>query len=67
MDEAEDRRGAAQQARHASHPRSGQMRRSRPDAALDEWLQHGLRAMFDNVTQEPVPDELLQLIEQADK
>ncbi len=32
-------------------------------AAFDIWLQHGLHQMFDPVAQEPVPEELLRLIE----
>lgn len=34
-----------------------------PQAAFDIWLQHGLHQMFDRVAQEPVPEELLRLIE----
>jgi hypothetical protein len=33
------------------------------DAAFDAWLRHGLHAMFDDIAREPVPDELLRLIE----
>ncbi len=32
-------------------------------AAFDIWLQHGLHQMFDGVAKEPVPEELLRLIE----
>lgn len=32
-------------------------------AAFDIWLQHGLHQMFDGVAQEPIPEELLRLIE----
>jgi hypothetical protein len=35
----------------------------RPEAAFDLWLQRGLHQMFDDVAREPVPDELLRLIE----
>lgn len=34
-----------------------------PEAAFDVWLERGLHAMFDQVTQEPIPAELLELIE----
>jgi len=33
------------------------------DEAFDLWLERGLHAMFDKVTQEPIPPELLALIE----
>jgi hypothetical protein len=36
-----------------------------PDAAFDLWLQRGLHQLFDNVAKEPIPEELLRLIEQA--
>ena len=34
------------------------------EAAFDVWLQRSLHKLFDDVTKEPVPDELLRLIEQ---
>ncbi len=37
------------------------------EAAFDLWLQKGLHDMFDNVAREPVPDELLRLIEEDRK
>ncbi|MFC3124980.1 NepR family anti-sigma factor [Pseudoroseomonas globiformis] len=54
----------AEQAMQASHPGSGRARKRTPDAAFDEWLQRGLHAMYDDVAQEPIPDELLRLIDQ---
>ncbi|WP_424134596.1 NepR family anti-sigma factor [Roseomonas chloroacetimidivorans] len=35
-----------------------------PEAAFDLWLQRGLHQMFDDVMREPIPEELLRLIEQ---
>lgn len=32
-------------------------------AAFDIWLQRGLHQLYDDVATEPVPDELLKLIE----
>jgi hypothetical protein len=32
-------------------------------AAFDVWLQRGLHTLFDDVTREPIPEELLRLIE----
>ncbi len=37
------------------------------DAAFDVWLQKGLHDIFDNVANEPIPDELLRLIEEDRK
>jgi hypothetical protein len=37
--------------------------RSKPRAAFDVWLDRGLHSMFDQVANEPVPEELLRLIE----
>ncbi len=43
--------------------RAGRGRTSAPEAAFDLWLQRGLRDMFDDVAKEPIPPELLALIE----
>ncbi len=32
--------------------------------AFDIWLQRGLHQLYDSVAKEPIPDELLNLIEQ---
>ncbi len=37
--------------------------KARPVAPFDLWLQRGLHQMFDDVAKEPIPDELLKLIE----
>lgn len=42
-------------------------RKSAPDVAFDAWLDRGLRAMFDDVAKEPLPPELLALIEKDRK
>ncbi len=33
------------------------------DGAFDLWLQRGLHQLYDDVANEPIPDELLRLIE----
>jgi hypothetical protein len=38
-----------------------------PDAAFNLWLQRGLHDLFDDVAKEPIPEELLRLIEEARK
>ena len=35
-----------------------------PSEAFDVWLQQGLHKLYDSVAKEPIPDELLKLIEQ---
>jgi hypothetical protein len=40
----------------AASPRKGQ-------AAFDLWLQRGLHKLFDDVASEPIPEDLLRLIE----
>jgi len=43
-------------------------KQSRPtDAAFDVWLNRGLHQLFDDVANEPVPAELLKLIEDDQK
>ena len=34
------------------------------DAAFDLWLQRGLHQLFDDVAGEPIPPELLKIIEE---
>lgn len=34
------------------------------DKAFDIWLQRGLHQLYDTVAKEPIPEELLRLIEQ---
>jgi len=33
------------------------------DAAFDLWLRRGLHKLFDDVAKEPIPEEILKLIE----
>ncbi len=39
-------------------------RATKGDAAFDVWLQRGLHKIYDDVANEPIPDELLRLIEE---
>ena len=34
------------------------------DAAFDLWLQRGLHKLYDEVAKEPIPEEILRLIEE---
>lgn len=42
----------------------GQPSDSPGDRAFDMWLQRSLHRMFDDVASEPIPPELLRLIEE---
>ena len=46
----------------AGNPRAVPKRRRKGDA-FELWLQRGLHQMFDDVANEPVPDELRKLID----
>jgi hypothetical protein len=39
-------------------------RAGKGDAAFDVWLKRGLHKIYDDVANEPIPDELLKLIEE---
>jgi hypothetical protein len=47
----------------STRPRSAGRKPGKADAAFDVWLQRSLHRMFDDVAQEPVPEDLLKLIE----
>ena len=42
---------------------AGRKRRFKSDVAFDLWLDRGLRAVYDGVAEEPIPPELLALID----
>jgi len=44
-------------------PRKGR----KTEAAFDLWLQKGLHEIYDKVASEPIPEELLKLIEEDRK
>lgn len=37
------------------------------DSAFDVWLNRGLHKLFDDVAKEPIPEELLKLLEEDSK
>ncbi|MBI0434896.1 hypothetical protein [Roseomonas sp. KE0001] len=63
MDQRADKRVLAEPGKSSQRPSGGRARKGTPDAAFDIWLQRGLHAMFDGVAKEPIPEELLRLIE----
>ena len=48
----------------AEKPKKAPVPKRKTDAAFDVWLERGLHQMFDDVAREPVPDDLLKLIQQ---
>jgi hypothetical protein len=42
-------------------------RGKRTEAAFDLWLQRGLHEIYDEVAREPIPEDLLKLIEEDRK
>jgi hypothetical protein len=55
---------------HAKQAQAKQIGVAKPrkgEAAFDLWLQKGLHDIYDSVAREPVPDELLKLIEEDRK
>ncbi len=63
MDEPEDERNGKVASRTGAARGRG-AKKPVPDAAFDIWLRRGLHQMFDDVAREPIPPELLRLIEQ---
>ena len=41
----------------------GRGRKAAPDVAFELWLERGLHKMYDDIASEPIPPELLELIE----
>ena len=48
---------------HSRKPGPRGAPKARGDTAFDLWLQRGLHKLFDEVAREPIPEELLRLIE----
>lgn len=61
--EGSSRRNASPQASKGN----GRGRKAAPDVAFELWLERGLHQMYDGIAQEPIPPELLELIEQDRK
>lgn len=45
----------------------GRGRKAAPDVAFELWLERGLHKMYDDIASEPIPPELLELIERDRK
>ncbi len=53
--------------RSASVPPASGRKGRKTEAAFDLWLQKGLHEIYDKVASEPIPEELLRLIEEDRK
>ena len=51
----------------SSTSRSAPRRRPKQDGAFDLWLARGLHALFDDVANEPIPEELIRLIQDDER
>jgi hypothetical protein len=45
-------------------PQAEPKRPGKGEAAFDLWLKRGLHKIYDDVANEPIPEELLKLIEE---
>lgn len=54
-------------ASHMSQPRKPDADATRSQKVRQKRIGDQLRRLYDDVTHEPVPDEFMQLLEQADK
>lgn len=59
--------GKEKKAMAALRRKAGRGGDASPDAAFDLWLDRGLNTMFGKVAEEPIPPELLALIEKSRK
>ena len=50
--------------RKSKHPKPALKQEKPASVAFDVWLQRGLHQLYDDVAKEPVPGELLKLIEE---
>lgn len=48
-------------------PSSSAKSGKKEDDAFDIWLKRGLHQLFDDVAKEPIPEELLRLLEERDE
>ncbi|WP_431303021.1 NepR family anti-sigma factor [Sediminicoccus sp. BL-A-41-H5] len=51
----------------AARQKARRTRDAAPDAAFDLWLDRGLNSMFGKVAEEPIPPELIAMIEKSRK
>ncbi len=50
--------------RKSKQPQPSQKQDKPVVAAFDVWLKRSLHQLYDNIAREPIPDELLKLIEE---
>jgi hypothetical protein len=62
-----DNSGKEKRVMSAARQKPRRARDAAPDAAFDMWLDRGLNSMFGKVADEPIPPELIALIEKSRK
>jgi hypothetical protein len=62
-----DNSGKEKRVMSAGKQKPRRARDAAPDAAFDMWLDRGLNTMFGKVADEPIPPELIALIEKSRK
>ena len=67
MPKDHDNSGKEKRVMSAARQKTRRSREAAPDAAFDLWLDRGLNSMFGKVAEEPIPPELIALIEKSRK
>lgn len=67
MPKDHDNTGKEKPVMSAARQKGRRTREAASDAAFDLWLDRGLNSMFGKVAEEPIPPELIALIEKSRK
>ncbi len=67
MPKDHDNSGKEKRLMSAARQKARRTRDAAPDAAFDLWLDRGLNSMFGKVAEEPIPPELIAMIEKSRK
>ncbi len=67
MSNDQDNSGKEKRVMASARQKARRARDAAPDAAFDLWLDRGLNNMFGKLAEEPIPPELIALIEKSRK
>lgn len=67
MTDDSDKSGKLEPAMSSPKRKQRRGRDGAPDAAFDAWLDRGLHSMFGKIADEPIPPDLLAMIEKDRK
>lgn len=67
MSKDQDNSGKEKRVMASARQKTRRARDAAPDAAFDLWLDRGLNNMFGKLAEEPIPPELIALIEKSRK